>query len=260
MLHFIKFLARKLLSIGKIRNNFAFLRAFYFCKIKKKIKDFNEVSEYTWKNTLESNKRVVYNKNISLPKKPTNVSILDIGRSLSGGSLNLLFPAIKKKYNKSEFKNLKVLSIGPRAEGEIFNIFSFGFELKNITGVDLFSYSPLIKLGDMHNLEFIDENFDIVFMGWCLAYSNNPHKALSEVKRVLKKNGILIIGYSVNREISDQDQINERGYLVRSPFNEINSMESLNELGKILGFKMFYSKVINQTTGLGEKLIYGASK
>ena len=116
MLHFIKFLARKLLSIGKIRNNFAFLRAFYFCKIKKKIKDFNEVSEYTWKNTLESNKRVVYNKNISLPKKPTNVSILDIGRSLSGGSLNLLFPAIKKKYNKKN--KIKAFALTDKVEFE----------------------------------------------------------------------------------------------------------------------------------------------
>ena len=88
------------------------------------------------------------------------------------------------------------MSIGPRAEGEIFNIFAHGFELNNITGLDLFSYSPYIKLGDMHNLKFNDEEFDIVLMGWCLAYSNNKEKALSEVRRVLVKNGSLIIGYS----------------------------------------------------------------
>lgn len=258
MPNFIKFIARKLLSVGKIRNNFCFLRAFYFCKIKNKMKDFNEVTDDTWKNTLDSNKRIVYNKNINLPQKKTLKSILDIGRSLAGGSTNLLLNSIKKKYNKSELKNLKVLSIGPRAEGEIFNIFAHGFELKNIIGLDLFSYSPLIKLGDMHHLEFNDEEFDVVLMGWCLAYSNDKKKALSEVRRVLAKDGSLIIGYSVNSTISDQDQIDERGYLIRSPFNQINSLDNLNDLGKSLGFKMFYSKIININTS--EKIVYGGTK
>tara|TARA_B110000008_G_C16880278_1_gene528611 strand:+ start:75 stop:851 length:777 start_codon:yes stop_codon:yes gene_type:complete len=258
MPNFIKFIARKLLSVGKIRNNFCFLRAFYFCKIKNEMKDFNEVTDDTWKNTLDSNKRIVYNKNINLPKKKSLKSIFDIGRSLSGGSTNLLLDAIKKKYHKAELKNLKILSIGPRAEGEIFNIFSHGFEMENITGVDLFSYSSLIKLGDMHHLEFNNDEFDIVLMGWCLAYSNDKQKALTEVKRVLAKNGALIIGYTVNSKISDQDQIDERGYLIRSPFNQINSLDNLNDLGKSLGFQMFYSKRINNNAS--EKIIYGATK
>ncbi len=258
MFSFIKFISRKLLSFGKIRNNFCFLRAFYFCKIKKNLKDYNNVAEDTWKNTLESNKRVVYNKNISLPKKPRHISILDIGRSLAGGSTNLLLEPAKKKYNKSQFKNLKVLSIGPRAEGEIFNIFAHGFEFKNIVGIDLFSYSPLIKLGDMHNLNFNDEEFDIILMGWCLAYSNNKKKALSEANRVLSKNGLLVIGYTVNKFLTDQDQINQRGYLIRSPYNQINSMKELDELAKSEGFNAYYSKTIFKDPA--EKLVYGATK
>ena len=130
--------------------------------------------------------------------------------------------------------------------------------MENITGVDLFSYSSLIKLGDMHHLEFNNDEFDIVLMGWCLAYSNDKQKALTEVKRVLAKNGALIIGYTVNSKISDQDQIDERGYLIRSPFNQINSLDNLNDLGKSLGFQMFYSKRINNNAS--EKIIYGATK
>ena len=107
MPNFIKFIARKLLSVGKIRNNFCFLRAFYFCKIKNEMKDFNEVTDDTWKNTLDSNKRIVYNKNINLPKKKSLKSIFDIGRSLSGGSTNLLLDAIKKKISQSRTKKLK---------------------------------------------------------------------------------------------------------------------------------------------------------
>ena len=155
-----------------------------------------------------------------------------------------MLEAINKKYNQSELNNLKILSIGPRVEGEIFSIFAHGFELENIEGIDLFSYSPLIKLGDMNNFQFNDEEFDIVLMGWCLAYSNNKQKALSEVKRVLAKNGSLVIGYSVNKEETDQDQINKRGYLIRSPFKQINSLKNLDRLGSSLGLKMFYSKII----------------
>ena len=254
-----KIIIRKLLLFGRIRNNLCYLRAFYYCKIKKTMKIFDNVSEQTWKNTLESNKRIVYNKNIKLPKKPKRFSVLDIGRSLAGGGANLLIEGIKKKFNKSDFKKLKLLSIGPRAEGEIFNLFAHGFELNNITGLDLFSYSPYIKLGDMHKLEFKDEEFDIVLMGWCLGYSNNKKLALSEVKRVIVKDGVIMIGYSVNREQSDQDQINERGYLVRSPYNQIKSMDDLNNLAKSVGLNMFYSKIISTISPV-EKLIYGATK
>ena len=260
MKELIKFISRKLLSIGKIRILFCYIRAFYFLKIRNNMKDLNQVTTDTWKNTLQSNKRVVFDKNINLPAKPKNRSIFDVGTSLAGGSANLLFEAIKKKYNKSEFKNLKILSIGPRAEGEIFNIFSYGFELKNIIGVDLFSYSPFIKLGDMHDLNFNDEEFDIVLMNKCLAYSNNKQKALSEAKRVLSKNGLLIIGYSVNKERTEQDQLKNRGYLVASPYQKINSMEELEELGKLAGFNIFFSKILKKKPGKGEGLVYGAAK
>lgn len=259
MSNFVKFITRKLLSYGKIRNNICYLRAFYFCKIKNEMKNFDEVSTETWKNTLQSNKRIVFNKNINLPKKKIRFSLFDIGRSLAGGSTNLLIKAIKTKYNKSEFTNLKVLSIGPRAEGEIFNIFAHGFELKNITGLDLFSYSPLIQLGDMHNLKFKDGEFDVVLMGWCLAYSNDKKKALSEVKRVMSKNGLLVIGYSVNKGMTDQDQINERGYLIRSPYNKVNSMKNLEDLVNSVGLRTFYTKIISKNPPV-EKLIYGATK
>ena len=95
-------------------------------------------------------------------------------------------------------------------------------------------------------------------MGWCLAYSNDKQKALSEVKRVLTKNGSLVVGYSVNKNETDEDQIKKRGYLIRSPFSQIKSLENLDELGKSLGFKMFYSKTYKKN--FSEKFIYGAAK
>ena len=80
----IKFAARKLLNIDKIRNIYCFFRVFYFCKIKKQLKDYKSISNDTWKHTLDSNKRAVYNKNIDLPKHPRANRIFEIGKSLDG--------------------------------------------------------------------------------------------------------------------------------------------------------------------------------
>lgn len=253
----MKFIIRKLLINQRIRNIFCFIRAFYFCKIKKKMRNYVEISEDTWKNTLDSNKRAILDENINLPAYPKRKTFFDLGISHSGGKSNWLLKAIETKYFKKEYKKLKILSIGPRSEGEIFNLFANGFELKNIAGIDIFSYSPLIQLSDMHNIKLEDNKFDIVLMGWCLAYSNNKVKAINEAKRVLKKDGSLIIGYSVSSK-SDQDIINERGYLVGSPYNKITSMKILDELIKFCGLKTFYSKTIDKK--ISQRLIYGAEK
>ena len=76
---------------------------------------------------------------------------------------------------------------------------------------------------------------------------------------MLSKNGLVIIGYSVNKNSTDQDQINERGYLIRSPYNQIKTMENLDHLANSIGLKMFYSRIIS-TNPPAEKLIYGAKK
>lgn len=257
MNNLIKFAARKLLNIDKIRNIYCFLRVFYFCKIKKQLKDYKSISNNTWKHTLDSNKRAVYNKDIDLPKHPRANRIFEIGKSLDGSKSKWLLEAVKKKYQESEFKSLKVLSIGPRSEGEIYKIFASGFELNNIVGLDLFSYSPLIKLGDMHNLEFNRGEFDIIFMGWCLAYSNNKSQVLSEVNRVLKKDGLLVIGHST-LEKTQEEIIASRGYLIGSPNELIENLESLENLTKKFDLKRFYVKTIDLANS--KRIIYGATK
>ena len=49
---------------------------------------------------------------------------------------------------------------------------SYGISRKNISAIDLISYSPWIDLGDMHNLPYKDNSFDIIICGWVIAYSN----------------------------------------------------------------------------------------
>jgi hypothetical protein len=99
---------------------------------------------------------------------------------------------------------LRVLSIGPRSEIEIFALMASGFRLENITAIDLFSYSPYIKVGDMHALPFGDNLFDIVLLGWVLSYSKEHATVAREVQRVARDDAIIAIAadYSDSATVS----------------------------------------------------------
>lgn len=88
----------------------------------------------------------------------------------------------------------KILSVGPRTEGELFNLAAHGFRLANIRGVDLISYSPMIDLGDMHHLPYGDNSWDAIVCGWVLAYSNDKPRAVRELVRTCKPGGVIAVG------------------------------------------------------------------
>lgn len=87
----------------------------------------------------------------------------------------------------------KLLCIGPRNEAELLLLDLYGFRLENVTGIDLFSYSPKIRCMDMHRLEFPDNSFDIVYAAWALTYSSNIAQACAEIARVVKPGGIVAV-------------------------------------------------------------------
>lgn len=108
---------------------------------------------------------------------------------------------------------VKVLIIGPRTEDDIFLAKALGFS--EVRGLDLFTYSPFIDIGDMHNMTYADEEFDAVVLGWVLAYSGDPAKAAEQSKRILKKGGHLAIGWEWVPNPDAPDVI--RGNFVNSP-------------------------------------------
>jgi SAM-dependent methyltransferase len=104
-------------------------------------------------------------------------------------------------------RNSRILLIGSRTENEFLYFRSFNH--KNIKAIDLMSYSPLIEIQDMHNLNFKDNTFDAVIMGWVLCYSNHPKKCASEITRVLKNDGIVAIGQEgLSSNLSNKNAVN----------------------------------------------------
>jgi SAM-dependent methyltransferase len=132
-------------------------------------------------------------------------------------SIRLIYPiAMWAAARRISLADQKVLAVGPRTEGEIFNLVAHGFRRKNIVGLDLISYSPTVQLGDMHAMPFPDATFDIVLAGWVISYSDRKDVAAAEIARVTKPGGIIAIGVEWGRKSPEQVAAERTGYIVGS--------------------------------------------
>ena len=89
----------------------------------------------------------------------------------------------------------RVLVIGPRNEAEILLLSLYGFKLRNITGIDLLTYSPRVLQMDMHDMRFADDTFDLVYVLYTLPYAYDLRRACLEIVRVLKHEGVVAAGF-----------------------------------------------------------------
>jgi SAM-dependent methyltransferase len=90
-----------------------------------------------------------------------------------------------------DIEQSRTLIIGGRTEEEIFMFRGYGF--RDVTAVDLISYSPLVVEADMHDLPFEDNSFDLLFCAYTMVYSKEPSKAAREFVRVVRDGGIVAV-------------------------------------------------------------------
>ena len=131
-------------------------------------------------------------------------------------------------------RNAKFLVIGPRTESDILRLIGDGFY--DVTGLDLISYSKNIKLGDMHDMPFSENSFDIVIMGWTLSYSSNPSQVAKEILRVIRPGGLVAVGV----EHVTQKSKHLKGGGLLDPLEDANR---INTVDQVLG--LFESSVKN---------------
>jgi SAM-dependent methyltransferase len=124
-----------------------------------------------------------------------------------------------------------VLLIGPRNENDLLIASTYlDLPLNCIRGLDLISYSKQIDLGDMHEMPYADNSFDVVICGWTVSYSNSPQQLAREMVRVCKDGGVIAVGleYSTLDEAGYQKLL---GYSLAIPGVErINGVSQINEL------------------------------
>ena len=88
----------------------------------------------------------------------------------------------------------RVLSVGCRFETELLYLLGYGF--RKVRGLDLIAYSPWVDVGNMHDMQYSDDAWDIVILGWVLSYSETPERAVKEIVRVTRPRGIVAVAVS----------------------------------------------------------------
>ena len=157
--------------------------------------------------------------------------------------LNLIRPTLSVESVLREKQSQKILSIGPRSESELLLLAAHGFLWRNISALDLFSYTPKITVGDMHKMPFNDNTFDIIFSGWVLAYSDSLKLAMKEKVRVLKNNGIIAFGHGYKLEGQKEKRIP----------NEID--EIIKPIKKNVRTIFFKHDIDNQMRKKGQRMV-----
>lgn len=119
-----------------------------------------------------------------------NVEFHDLARPETGDPWTSLITGMIE--SRTLDPHMPALTIGPRWVGEI-TYFRETLGLHEAIGLDLFSEDEeLIKVGDMHRMQFADDTFGLVYQRNTFNKSYDIRTALRECLRVLRDGGILI--------------------------------------------------------------------
>lgn len=109
----------------------------------------------------------------------------------------MFYKALRNRLNRNPYLNSSyssVLCLGARMGTEVkafisLNYFAVGIDLEPA------SQNKYVVTGDFHKLQYADKSVDLIYTN-SFDHSNNPNKLISEVKRVLKENGLFILEVS----------------------------------------------------------------
>ena len=167
----------QLLGVEQIRRTYLRLRFLWLAGIRRRLRVYSDPSKDVAGQTIKHNMKQMF-RDLAIRRSDAIIKPLSVIESLP--------------------TDARILSIGPRAEGELYNLAANGFLIENIEGLDLISYSPRITLGDMHDMPYDDDAWDAIVSGWAIAYSDDKRKAALEMVRVCKPGGVIGIGVEYN--------------------------------------------------------------
>ncbi len=162
----------QLLLVELIRKVYLRIRFFWLVYVRRRLRVYSEQSEDIASMTIRHNLKGL--RDVAAARSNAIVRPMSMIESLG--------------------VDARILCIGPRTEGELYNIVAHGFRLKNIEGLDLISYSPHISVGDMHAMPYEDASWDAIVAGFVIAYSDRKRKAAMEMVRVCKPGGVIGVG------------------------------------------------------------------
>jgi SAM-dependent methyltransferase len=101
-----------------------------------------------------------------------------------------------------------VLCLGPRNAVELDLLVNAGYS--GVHGLDLFSSSDRITVGDMHQIPFADDEFRMVWASHVLEHARRPHQVFAEIFRVLRPGGYLFAAWPTGFQINWHDRVDYR--------------------------------------------------
>lgn len=114
-----------------------------------------------------------------------------------------------EKHNEILTKECKnALCLGARTGQEVFVLKELGLDA---IGIDLVDNPPLVIEGDVHDLKFADTSYDFIFSN-IFDHVLYPEKFISEIERVIKPNGYVLLHLSIN----DTDDVHSANVLPSS--------------------------------------------
>lgn len=167
----------QLMRIDRLRNTYCRLR---YLLLKRRMKIVPDVAERVGEHTIRHNMGALRER-----------AAFGMGNRMG----LLLYPLAAVLRNRPD---ARVLIVGPRTEDDLYWARALG--MANVRGLDLFSYSPMIDIGDIHETPYEDEAFDAVILGWVISYSTRPEWLVRECRRITKKGGYLGFGIESNPE------------------------------------------------------------
>ena len=222
-----------LLSYG-IKPTFRRIRSALFTKFipkkfiqgryKEKI-NLSDIPEMTAINTKSNNEEYKKYLNAQIEKSVSYTRYINPAKKFLQ-SRSTLIESLTKRVKNHRIECDTILSIGSRDENELETISSF-FPKSKVSGLDLFSASPKIKVGDMHDMPFEDNSFNITIAIHNMEHSYDPHKSLGEMFRVTKEGGLLSIEVPVNFNTSETDRVDFKNLLNLLSFFKKDSIEVL---------------------------------
>jgi len=155
--------------------------SFFSILLDKKIKIYNR--HKTYKDYI--------NKQLEKTSDPNRI------KQWQGKEFQIKVDGFRNLFKRNEefLQNKKnSICLGARTGQEVFVLRELGIAS---IGIDLIAFPPYTIKGDIHNLEFDDEEFDLIFTN-ILDHALYLKKFISEMERLCAKNGIIIINIQKN--------------------------------------------------------------
>ena len=124
------------------------------------------------------------------------------------------------KRNEEFLKNKKeAICLGARTGQEVYVLRELGL---NCVGIDLVDFPPYTIKGDIHNLQFEDSKFDLIFTN-IVDHSLYLEQFISEMERVCVDGGIMILNILQNQPGDDYSDnvINDTEPLIKMFKNSV---------------------------------------